>query len=162
MQTRDIDEKANQQSPAETNNRLSSIIDDLEIDEQLKNIEDAFLACNENLEVNREQLKDIFETMGIPLASDGEFDEQWLNIDQDQDGIVSFADFKEFILTAKDDKESFASLCQADSVQLLTAENLSMLANLFEENKTRPKSNETNYFLDINKTLDKLNGSSIY
>ena len=81
MQSREIDEKANQQSPAETNNRLSSIIDDLEIDEQLKNIEDAFLACNENLEVNREQLKDIFETMGIPLASDGEFDEQWLNID---------------------------------------------------------------------------------
>ena len=99
--------------------------------------------------------------MGIPMASDEEFDEQWLNIDQDQDGVVSFADFKEFILTAKDDKESFASLCQADSVQLLTAENLSMLANLFEENKTRPKSNETSYFLDINKTLDKLNRSSI-
>ena len=55
----------------------------METEEQLKNIEEAFLACNENLKVNREQLKDIFQTMGIPVTSDEDFNEQWLRLDQD-------------------------------------------------------------------------------
>ena len=46
--------------------------------------------------------------MGIPVTSDEDFNEQWLSIDQDQDGIVSFSEFKEFILSAKDNHESFA------------------------------------------------------
>ena len=97
--------------------------------------------------------------MGIPVTSDEDFNEQWLSIDQDQDGIVSFSEFKEFILSAKDNHESFAGSCQVDNEQVITAENLSMLARMFEENKVRHKASETSYVLEINRTIDKLNNT---
>jgi Ca2+-binding EF-hand superfamily protein len=36
--------------------------------------------------------------MGIPALSEQEFEQQFISIDQDNDGLISFNDFKDFIL----------------------------------------------------------------
>ena len=56
----------------------------------------------EALVVDRDQLKDIFETMGIPISSNDEFNFQFAQMDEDGDGKVHFRDLEEF-LTSPDE-----------------------------------------------------------
>ena len=89
--------------------------------------------------VSKKELRDIFDTMGPPINSDEEYNEYWECIDNDQDGVVDYKDFKEFILMTRNDlvgaRDSWIALPEANNCspkKLLAAETLSALTNLFE------------------------------
>ena len=89
--------------------------------------------------VTKEQLRDIFETMGIPVVSEEEFNQQWQSIDKNSAGLIDYKDFKEFVLMTRNDiagsTNSFVvvpSLDNENTQKLLAAETLSSLTNLFE------------------------------
>ena len=70
----------------------------------LEHFKECFKAVSgEALVVDRDQLKDIFETMGIPISSDEEFNYQFAQMDEDGDGKVHFSDLEEFLTTPDED-----------------------------------------------------------
>ena len=115
--------------------------DNEEFQTTLNEFKELFKAVSgEDLVVDKAQLKDIFETMGLEVLSDAEFDEQYSQIDTDSDGYVHFTDLEQYLSLAMVGQvgraNSFVSISNGQEMQRnLSLEAISAITKLFEDNK---------------------------
>ena len=75
--------------------RESSV--DLDYDQTLNEFKELFKTVSDDLIVNKEQLKDIFDMMGAHVASDDDFARQFDEMDSDKDGVVSYKELEQYL-----------------------------------------------------------------
>ena len=115
--------------------------DNEEFQTTLNEFKELFKAVSgEDLAVDKAQLKDIFETMGLEVSSDAEFDQQFSEIDADSDGYVHFTDLEQYLSLAMVGQDgranSFISIPNGQETQRnLSLEAISAITKLFEDNK---------------------------
>ena len=115
--------------------------DNEEFQTTLEEFKELFKAVSgEDLAVDKEQLKDIFETMGLEVSSDAEFDQQFSEIDTENNGYVHFTDLEQYLSLAMISQDgranSFISISNGQETQRnLSLEAISALTKLFEDNK---------------------------
>ena len=85
--------------------------------------------------------------MGIPALSEDEFEQQFVSVDFDKDGLINFDDFKDFIIRSSQEMDQSIrnSYVYVDGSgddegtfkQMLSAETISAINNLFEDFKVK-------------------------
>lgn len=89
----------------------------------------------------------VYETMGVQIVSQEDFDEKFDEMDENKDGLVNYQELEDYLSAAMQQERGdsqrdgsfsqnpFAAADENDGTRQLTLEFISIMTKLFEDNK---------------------------